>query len=157
MIGEDPVQGAFELSYVVGHGFRNRADNLWVKGDPAFLTLHFKDRDAGFKVRRRNIGDHPPLKTGNQAIFNGRNRLGRPVGADDDLFIVLMERVESVEKFFLCLFFTGDELNIVDKEDVDGSVGLFEFLSAPLFDSGYEVIGEFLAIHVHDLRAAVCF
>ncbi len=44
--------------------------------------------------------------------------MGGFVAGEDDLFARVIEGVEGVEELFLGAFFTSDELDVVDEEDV---------------------------------------
>jgi len=70
-----------------------------------------------------------PTRTRAQAVFQLRDRFRRPVARKNDLLAFLMDRVERVEELFLCSLFAGDELDIVDEQDIDASVALAELLA----------------------------
>ena len=52
----------------------------------------------------------------------------RPVGRQDYLLVILIERVEGMEKLLLSRVSSGDELDIVYEEYVDRPVLLSELL-----------------------------
>ena len=88
-----------------------------------------------------------------QPLLEGEDRLGRPVGRQDDLLAVLVDRVERVEELFLGPFLVGDELDVVDEEQVDPPVAGAELVDLALLDRGDELVGELLAGRVHDALA----
>ena len=51
----------------------------------------FDDGDAGLKIRRLDVRDQAPLEAGAQPFFQRFDLLGRPVGGQDDLLVVLVE------------------------------------------------------------------
>ena len=48
--------------------------------------------------------------------------LRRLIGADNDLFVGLVQGIKGMEEFLLHLFFAGDELDVVDDQHVGGAV-----------------------------------
>ena len=67
-----------------------------------------------------------------------------PVGADDDLLARVVQGVEGVEEFLLGLLLAGDELDVVDEQDVSAAVFGLEGLHALIAHAGDELVGEFL-------------
>ncbi len=67
-----------------------------------------------------------------------------------------MDRVEGVEELLLGAFLAGDELDVVDQQDVDAPVALAELLGLLSADRVDELVGELLARRVGDplLRVA---
>ena len=79
--------------------------------------------------------------------FGGRSE------RQDDLLAVLVDRVERVEELFLGPFLVGDELDVVDEEQVDPPVAGPELVDLALLDRGDELVGELLARRVDDALA----
>ena len=71
----------------------------------------------------------------------------------DDLLAVLVDRVERMEELFLGAFLVGDELDVVDEEQVDPAVARPELVDLALLDAGDELVGELLARGVDDALA----
>ena len=80
-----------------------------------------------------------------QPLLQGEDRLGRPVGREDDLLAVLVDRIERVEELFLGAFLVRDELDVVDEQQVDPAVARPEVVDLALLDAGDELVGELLA------------
>ena len=76
--------------------------------------------------------------------------LRRPVGGEDDLLAVLVDRVERVEELLLRPLLVGDELDVVDEEEVDPAVAGPEVVDAALLDARDELVRELLARRVDD-------
>ena len=76
--------------------------------------------------------------------FGGRSE------RQDDLLAVLVDRVERVEELFLGPLLVGDELDVVDEEQVDPPVAGPELVDLALLDRGDELVGELLARRVDD-------
>ena len=70
-----------------------------------------------------------------------------------DLLAVLVDRVERVEELFLGPLLVGDELDVVDEEEVDPAVAGPELVDLALLDRGDELVGELLARRVDDALA----
>ena len=81
------------------------------------------------------------------------DQLGRPVGGEHDLLAVLVDGVEGVEELLLRPLLVGDELDVVDEQQVDAPVAGAEVVDAPLLDAGDELVGELLAGGVDDALA----
>ena len=103
--------------------------------DRALLGLGPEDRDAGLEVRRGQVGDEAPLEPAAQALLERDDLLRRPVRAQDDLLAVLVDRVERVEELFLRPLLVGDELDVVDEEQVDPAVAGPELVDLALLDA----------------------
>ena len=117
------------------------------------LRLGAQDGDARLEIGRRQVGDQAPLEAAAQPFLERRDELGRPVGRQDDLLAVLVDRVERVEELFLRPFLVGDELDVVDEQQVDAPVARPEVVDLALLDAGDELVGELLAGRVDDALA----
>ena len=124
-----------------------------VIGSDALLGLGPQDRDAGLEVRRRQVRDEAPFEAAAQPLLEGQDRLRRPVRGQDDLLAVLVDRVERVEELFLRPLLVGDELDVVDEQEVDPPVAGAELVDLALLDRGDELVGELLGRGVDDALA----
>ena len=79
--------------------------------------------------------------------------LGRPVGADHDLLVGVVQRVEGVEELLLRLLLALEELDVVDQEHVDVAVAALQGGGVGVLDRVDHVVGERLGGDVADLRA----
>src|SRR5439155_3700741 len=95
------------------------------------------------------------LETRTQPILELRDGLRLTVGAKDDLLPLLVDRVEGVEELLLGSFLAGDELDVVDEQDVDAAVTLSKLLALLAADGIDEFIGELFARRVHDALLGV--
>ena len=77
--------------------------------------------------------------------------IGRPVGANDDLFVLPMQGIEGMEEFFLRRFLAGDELDVVDQQHIDAAVAVAKSLGGMRADGIDQVIGEFFRRDVQHL------
>ena len=107
-----------------------------------FLELAADDRHAHLVFRIAYVGDEAALKTRPEAFLEGWQGLWRTVGRDDDLFVILIERVEGVEEFFLCFFLSADELNIVNDQHVNVAIFFLYTFNAIVAESPHDVARE---------------
>ena len=88
------------------------------KSTPMIWAFLLQNRQAHFDVGRLQIRDQAPFKTRNQAMLEILNFTRRPVAGQHDLFVGLVQGVESVEKFLLDALFAREKLNIIDQQDI---------------------------------------
>ncbi len=97
----------------------------------------------------------PQLEARAQALFQGEHRLGRPVGGDDDLLVLTVQGVEGVEELFLGGLFAGDELDVIDEQDVDAAIFVAEGLRGVAADGVDQVVGKLLGGDIQHLQTAL--
>src|SRR5207245_11165487 len=88
-----------------------------------------------------------------RGLLEVRDTLRRRVAGEDNLFSRLVEVVEGVEELLLRPLFSGDELNVVDQQEVDRPVARAEGGRVVVADRIDELIGEVLGREVDDQRA----
>ena len=81
--------------------------------------LFLENCDLRLEIGRLDVGDQAPLEARSQALLELRNLVRRAVAADDDLLLRVVQRVERVEELVLRAFLAGEELDVVDEQDVD--------------------------------------
>jgi hypothetical protein len=59
-----------------------------------------------------------------------------------------VQRVEGVEELLLRLHLAGEELDVVDEQDIDVAVASLEVGGLVVTDAVDEVVGELLGVHV---------
>ena len=80
------------------------------KIDAVEVRLAFQDRDLGLEIGRLDIGDQSPLETRMQPLLQRRYLARRAIARDDDLLLIVMQRIEGMEKLFLRALLAGHEL-----------------------------------------------
>ena len=90
------------------------------------LGLPGEDDDLGLQVGGLNIGDQTPLEPGSQALLERRDVPGRAVAGHDDLLLGFVQSIERVKELLLGALFAGQELDVVDEEQIDVSVAFLE-------------------------------
>ncbi len=143
-------EGAFELADVGADVGGDEEGDVGGENGVFELCLLLKDGDLGLEVRRLDVGDEAPLEAGAEAVFEVRQLLRRPVRRDDDLLHRLVERIEGVEELFLGALFAGEELDVVDQEDVDVAELVAEAGHLVVADGVDHLVGEFFTGDVGD-------
>ena len=119
-----------------------------------------QDGDFRFEIGGLDIGDEAPLEAAAQAVFELGEFLGRTIAGDHDLLHGFVQSVEGVEKLFLGALFLGEELNVVDEQDIHGAEFVAEADHLVVAQRVDHFIGELLAGCVADgglRRAALDF
>ena len=96
------------------------------KNDPFRLRLPLQNRDFRLEVGGLNVGDESPLESGAQPLLELLDLVRRTVAAEDDLLLRVVERVERMKELRLRSFLPGEELDVIDEQDVDAAVALAE-------------------------------
>ena len=154
-VGHQADQRAFELADVGLDGARDVFGDVVWNLDVLVLALLLQNRDFGFEVGRLNVRDESPFESRAQALFNRGDFLGRAVRRDHDLLLLVVERVEGMEKLFLCAFAGGDELDIVNHQDIHGSEALAKCGHALETNRGDHFVGKFFRADVGETERRI--
>src|SRR5204863_2677359 len=112
--------------------------------------LLLENGHARLEVRRLDVGDQAPLEPRAQALLDLRDVFRRRVARDDDLLARLVESVEGVEELLLRALLAGDELDVVDEQEVDVPVAPPKLRGAVVADCVDQLVGEPLGGDVDD-------
>ena len=152
IVGVELFHGAFQLTDVllqmIGDVFRHVIGQVQVQQ----FRLALDDGHAGLEIRRLDVGGQAPLKPGAQTLFQTLDLLGGTVRRDDDLPAVVVQGVESMEKFFLGTFLARQELDIVDEQHVRLTVLLPELFRGGRLDRRDDLVGEHFTVHIDDVE-----
>ena len=152
---DDANERAFELADVRRNDLGDERRYLVGHGNFFAFGLFAQNRFARFQVGSLNVGEQSPFEPGAQPRLEGLDFFGRPVGRNDQLAARLVQRVERVKELFLRRLFAGEELDVVDQQDVDLPVPVAEFRRPVILQCDDELVGEFLARDVHDVGAGI--
>ena len=121
------------------------SSGIWTRSFSAFFCRMaiFVSRSGGWISAIKS-----PFEARAQALFNRGNFLGRAIRGNHDLLLLVVERVEGVEKFFLGALACGDELDVVHHQDVHGAEAIAEAGHAIEANRGDHFVGEFLRADV---------
>ena len=78
-----------------------------------------RDRQARLEFRRADLRGHAGFKTCDQAFVQVADFTGLFIRGQNNLFALVVERVEHIEKLFLHLSFLGQTVHVVDQQDVN--------------------------------------
>jgi hypothetical protein len=152
--GRDADQRTLELADVGADDVGEVQGDLVGDRDAVVLGLLAEDGDAGLEVGRLDVGDEAPVEAGDQSVLHALHLGGHAVGGDDDLLLGLVERVEDVEELVHRPVAAGDELDVVDQQDVAlVAVAAAELVELVEAHRGDELVHEALGALVDDAQA----
>src|SRR3989344_2840187 len=159
LVKKNFIKHTFQLSDVFLYAPGDKLYHGIFQAPLVLLELSLDDRHAHFIFRVANIGDEPALEARTEPFLERGDGARRPVGGDNDLFAVLVKRVESMEKFFLGFFFSSDELDVVDNKHVHVAVTFFNVLHPLVSYRPHDVACEFFRRDISrtDLPLVECF
>src|SRR4030042_5505508 len=76
------------------------------------LFLHYGH--SCLVARRIDPGNQAPVESANEAFLERWNLAGSAIGAENNLFAVVVKGIKRMEEFLLAIFTFPQELNIVD-------------------------------------------
>src|ERR1700687_3153303 len=117
-VGHQAGQRAFELPHVGLDGAGDVFSDVIGQREAVVFRLFLQDGNFGFQIGRLNVRDKSPLESRPQSFLDGVDVLGQAVRGNHDLLLQLVKRVEGVKELLLRAFFSGDELDVVDQQDV---------------------------------------
>ena len=120
------------------------------------LRLLLQDRDARLVARLFDPRDQAPVEAADQPLFQLRDLARRAVGDEDDLLVLLVQRVERVEELFLRPVAAGEEVDVVDDQHVDVAVAVAELVHLAGLDGVDELVDERVARQIQDARVRRC-
>ena len=112
-----------------------------------------KDRDARFQVGGFQLGHETPFETGHQALLQSCDFTGRAVAGENDLFVRIEQGVEGVEEFFLHAFLAGQEVDVIDQQEIRMPIFLPELDKTAVLQCVDILVRESLGGHVTDIRS----
>ncbi len=142
-IGEHAVERPFELPHIGGDAVGEKFQDAGINLDFPLLDLGLQDAEAEFIIGRVNVGDEAPAEAGAHPLLHPFKIRRRAVAGDDDLMVLIHQRIEGMEEFFLCTILPGDELDIVNHQHIDGAELLLEIHSVLVAQGANETVHEF--------------
>ena len=154
-VGADADEVPLELADVAFHHRGKVERHVFREVDVLGLRLAVHDRHAGLDVGRLDVGDEAPFEPGLDPLLQVGDLLRELVAGDHDLLAGGVQVVEGVEELLLGPRLAGDELDVVDQQDVGVAVTLLEIRHPVRPDGGDQLVGEFLRGDVADPQARV--
>ena len=145
---DDSDQSPLQLAHRLIELRRDELDHVVRDRQTLTLRLELQDRDPRLEVWRLHVDAEAPAEPAHEALLETGQLVRRSVGGDRDLPPASVEMVERVEEFCLRLLALGEELDVVDQQDVHLAVPVAELV--PLtFAHGLDELGdEALGRHV---------
>jgi hypothetical protein len=117
----------------------------------AFIGLLANDRDPGLVLGRSDIDDQATRESRQEARVQTIDIGRRSVACQHDLAPCGGQLVERPQQHLLCFHLPGQELDIVEKEDLQVRVLVLERVSCARLERRLELLQVFLERHVLDL------
>ena len=142
---------AFEFACVVLDLACDVIDDVFGHLESAQGSFLLQDGDARLVARLLDPRDQTPVEATDEPLFQFRYFARRTVGRQDDLLVVLIQRIERVEKFFLrALTVAAEEVNVVDHQHVHCAEAVTERVHVVVLNRVDELIDEAVAREVED-------
>ncbi len=125
-MSNEAVQRALKLADIRGDLVREELGNLLRHVDFQLVSLRLQDAEAQLIAGRVNIGHQTPAEAGTKTLFQTFEAGRALVGGNDDLAVLVNQRIESMEELFLGALLAADELHIIDHQDIDAAELLLE-------------------------------
>ena len=169
--GEHFLQCSLKLAYVRADVLGDEEGDFLGHGDRLGFGLLQDDGDAHFKLRWLDGHRETPAEARDQALFHAGDLFRVGVAGDDDLLVRLDQRIESVEELLLGAALVGEELYVVDQQQVERVVVALEFVEGFLLIGAHHVghvllgvdvtnaclrppVGDLVADGLHEVRLA---
>src|SRR5262249_35572150 len=110
--------------------------------DALDLRLLLENRHARLEIRRLDVREESPLEAGAEALLEVPDFLRRGGGRHHELVPRVVEVVEVVEYLVVGAPVAGDEVDVVDEEEIDGAVLGAKLGCAVVADGVDEVVRE---------------
>src|SRR5579872_841675 len=140
---DHPDQRALECAHVLGHALGDQLKHaVFTEWDAVERGALSEDGEARGQVGRQDVGDQAGLEALPQALLDPVELGREAIARDDELPAAVLKGVEGVEELLGGLGLAGEELHVVDQQDVDVPVGLLEALELAARECAHEVVGE---------------
>src|SRR6056297_697747 len=117
------------------------------------IDFRLQNAEAQFVIRRVQVHDKAALKTRFDPFFEILDFARGTISRDDDLLVLIHQGVESMKELFLGAVLAGDELHIVDHQDVNGPEHLLEVHHTAVPQGLYEPVHELFCRQVDDIQS----
>ena len=155
--GSETLYNAFDLAYVALYAVGNILNNIVIKLHTQLTGLIADYGHSGLYIGGLNVYEQTAFKAGAETVIQLQHIYGGTVGGDDYLMTGLVELIKGMEEFFLSCFLVGDELDIVNEEEIHISVFLAKLLGGALFYGADHFVGKIVALHIGYLGGRVIF
>lgn len=151
-VGQHLAQRAFEFAHVAAQVLGDEERHFLGHRHAFGLGLAQQDRHAHFEFGRLDRDRQAGIEARDQAAVDARQFLRIGIAGDDDLLALRHHRFERIEEFFLRAVLAGEELDIVDQQQVERMVVALEVIErlalVRLDHVGHVLVGMHVA-HAH--------
>jgi hypothetical protein len=117
-VGQHLAQRAFQLAHVGAHVLGHEEGHVLGHGRALGLGLGHQDGHAHLQLGRLDGHRQAGVEAAGQALVDVHQPLGVGVAGHDDVGLLGQQRLEGVEELFLRAVLAGEELHIVDQQQV---------------------------------------
>jgi len=149
------LESSFEFADVRIDVFCDKESDSFVQYISAQIGFLEKNGNPHLQLGRFDGNSQSPTETRYKAAVQTGDLFGKSIAGHDHLLVGIDQCVECVKEFFLGLLLSGKELDVVNQQDVEGMVVLFEFLKLVRLVSAHYVRDIALRMHVADLSLRV--
>ena len=149
------VECAQQLAHVVDVERGDRLQHALRERHPALVRLPAQDRDPGLVVRRGDVDDQPAGEAADEPLVQRLDLRGRPVAGQDDLAVGGLQRVGQPQQLGLHFPPVGEELDVVDQQQIHVEEALAVGLAVAGGDRGVKRLHELVEREVLDLQVGV--
>ena len=146
------AQRAFQFADVAAQMLGDEERHFLGHGHALGLGLAQQDRHPHFQLGRLDRHRQAGIEARDQAAVDARQFLRIRVAGDDDLLALRHHRLEGVEELFLRAVLAGEELDVVDQQQVQRMVVALEIVErlalVGLDHVGHVLVGMHVA-HAH--------
>src|SRR5215216_3747337 len=79
----------------------------------------------------------------------------RTIGADHELFLLIVKRIERMKELFLCAFLAGHKLHVIDQQHVNRAILLAKALRLIVTNSVDKIVHETLRRYVAEFEMLI--
>ena len=134
------VQGARELTDALEAVFGQRLGHPGLEGLITLLRLLPEDRDLGFVLRNPDVDDQASGKPCDQTLVETVDLRGWAIAGQDDLAAGRAELVKEAQEHLLSFLLSGEELHVVEEQDVKALVLLPHLVMGTLMDGPRQLV-----------------
>ena len=147
----EAVERPLQLTHAAAGHARQLLEDAVGERHLAFRALVAQNRDAGFVLRQTDVDDEATGEPRDQALIDVGDLRRRAVARHDDLATTALQRVEDAQHLALRLAPAGEELDVIDQEQIHALVALLERFGLSRRDREVQLIDEIVERYVlHD-------
>jgi hypothetical protein len=112
------IEYSFDLTDIIGDVFGYKFCYFLFEDKLSSSGFFLDDCKSSFVVWLTEVNCNSPLESTLESWFELSKFFWRTISGEDNLLPCFVENIKNIVEFFLGLFFSGKELDIIDHEDV---------------------------------------